>query len=664
MGLVMKSMKWFIPWVVLILVASCNSSHKTDALTLEQQKQAIVNGRVVTGNDHLATLMLAYRTVEQYGENAALLYGEHILFCSSTLITPNFVLTAAHCVCDEEGDSESMRKGVYAYLAQSNSDIRAEFEIEAFYPHPGYGCDKPISTLDKDIALIKLKKPVPLDMVRPIAPLPLSLAITADEVDSKDGVTVVDVGFGVTNSETDPDDTKHEMMSSLYAYCPEKSAQSVHCSETVPAPYEWEGKTYTYDMELGDGFMYTRRGQGTHSSTCPGDSGGSMYIWRDGIPFVAGVHSHVSTYDCDPDSIAGSTIVTDSDDFIRSIVTDLPDDTPETNCSDGIDDNGYGRIDCNDPWCFHIPVCLPEICDDKIDNNDNGKVDCDDDECADLMMCQPEICDDKIDNNGDGKIDCNDKQCFNSSACRHEICDDNVDNNGNGKIDCDDEQCMDAAICQYVICKDKIDNDGDGKIDCDDEKCMDAVVCKPEICNDKIDNNEDGYVDCGDPQCADDDECMAQICDCSDMGCTHAKCIEICDDTIDNNGDGKIDCDDIRCTGAIQCKTENCNDHIDNNGDGLIDCDDPVCANVMQCLTEICDDKIDNNGDGKVDCDDPLCSERYVCNPYEMVDEASISDSGCSVLIRKSPCMPGWLALFVALGLVSLRRRNSREKKN
>ena len=632
MEFVMKIMKWFIPCVVFMSVVSCNSSHKIDALNLEQQKQAIVNGRVVTGNDHLASIMLAYKTTEQYGEKVAELYGEHILFCSSTLITPNYVLTAAHCICDEDGQTETMRKGVYAYVAQSISDIRAEFEIEAFYPHPGYGCDKPIESLDNDIGLIKLKKPVPLDVVRPIAPLPLSLAITADEVDSEDGVTVVDVGFGVTNSETDPDDTKHEMMSRLYAYCTEKGDQSVHCAETVPTSYEWEGVTYIDDMELGDGFMFTRRGQGAHSSTCPGDSGGSMYIWRNGIPFVAGVHSHVSTYECNLDSIAGSTIVTDNDDFIRSIVTDLPDDTPETDCCDGIDNNGDGRLDCDDPWCFHIPVCLPEICDDKIDNNGNGKVDCDDDECVDEVRCHPEICNDKIDNNGDGKIDCDDKQCADFAACHHEICDD------------------------------KIDNDGNDKIDCDDDWCVDAVVCQPEICDDKIDNNEDGYIDCSDPQCADADACMAQICDCSDLGCTHGKCVEICDDQIDNNGDGKTDCDDIRCVDAIQCKTEDCSDHIDNNGDGLIDCDDPLCSSVMQCQTEICDDTIDNNGDGKVDCDDPLCSGRYVCNPF-VPGDTSDSDSGCSVLLRKSSGMPGWMGLFAVLGVGALCRRYRRKNE-
>ncbi len=660
-------MKKLYTLLALCILAGCSqtqqSADDSGAAATTQQTQPIVNGRLVTGDKHLATTMLAYDVAERYDEKMVEYLGKYRLFCSSSLITPNFVITAAHCICNGDTkpiDLDQKRYGVHVMLAQSENDVRKVYDIEAFYAHPDYQCDIEAEDLEHDIAILKLKKPVPLDEIRPIAPIPESRAITAAEVDSVEGVTVNDVGFGLTHDEDDSRAIKHEMVSKLYAYCPRTATQSKHCGEGIPTYVDYLGERYVYDYDLDTGFMYTMMGYGSHSSTCSGDSGGPTYVWRDGIPYVAAVHSHVSSLDCTQDVYNGDTVVQDHYDFIRSIVTDLPDDTPETNCSDGIDDNNDGRMDCEDPWCFHVPVCLPEICDDGIDNNDDDKVDCDDASCSGQIICQPEHCSDGI------------------------------DNNGNDEIDCDDAQCADAPVCQKEICNDKIDNNENGKTDCEDDACANSILCQPEICDDNRDNNGDGLIDCGDPKCADNALCNGQVCDCSDITCNHAKCIEICDDKIDNNGDDKVDCDDPRCANAIQCQDEICGDGIDNNGDGKkdcddaacaadihcqpeicddkidnngddkIDCDDPQCADDSRCNIEICDDKIDNNGDNLIDCDDPLCASRYVCNPYTIPETpAPDSDSGCSVsLHRTSPFSP-WALGFGLLALPVIIRRRS-----
>ncbi len=547
----------FIPCLLSLLLPACQNGSTEASPEIESQQHAIVNGQLVTGDDHLATTMLATDVAERYGDSFVPWLGEYRLFCSSTLITPNWILTAAHCICVTSPDEtvEQNRQGVYVFLAQSPTDIREKYEIEAFYPHPGYNCtDGENTDLTHDIALLKLKTPVPLSSVKPIAPLPPFLAITATEVDSTDGVTVVDVGFGLTHDETDENSAKHEMISQLYAYCPTSGPQSNLCNTPIHETAQYLGETYSFDYPLSDGFLYTRKGYGSHSSTCSGDSGGSTYLWRNNIPYVAGVHSFVSSYDCDDGTVNGNTIVSDYyDNFISEHVHDLPANDPETDCKDNIDNNNDGRLDCEDPWCYHLPVCMKEICDDKIDNNGDDKIDCDDPMCANAANCQSEICDDKIDNNGDDKIDCDDPMCANATNCLSEICDD------------------------------KIDNNGDDKIDCDDPTCANALNCLSEICDDKIDNNGDDKIDCNDPQCADKAYCQADICDCSDLNCKHFSCIEICDDKIDNNGDDKIDCNDPRCADAPHCHVEVCDDEIDNNGDGFVDCDDPQCAEADTC---------------------------------------------------------------------------------
>jgi secreted trypsin-like serine protease len=653
-------------FLVLCVLAGCNqmqqSSDNASSAATTLQTQPIVNGRVVTGDGHLATTMLAYDVAVHYGEASVDYLGKYKESCSSSLITPNFVITAAHCICNNDPipkNLDDVRSGMHVLLAQSERDIRKVYDIDAFYAHPSYQCNAQNTTLEHDIAIIKLKAPVPMDEIRPISPVSPSLAITAADVDSVDGVTVVDVGFGLTKAD-DVMAVKHEMVSKLYAYCPENAEQSKHCGEGIPTNIEYEGQTIVYDYVMSTGFMFTMMNYGTHSSTCSGDSGGPTYVWRNGIPYVAAVHSHVSSYDCTTDVYAGNTIVSDNYDFIRSVVTDLPDDTPENNCDDGIDDNGDGRMDCDDPWCFHVPVCLPEICDDKIDNNADGKTDCDDAACSGQILCQPEHCSDKIDNNGDDKVDC------------------------------DDPECASAPVCQKEICNDTIDNDENGKTDCDDDACADYILCQPEICDDRIDNNGNGLIDCGEPKCAEDTICDSQICDCSDIACNHARCIEICDDEIDNNGDdkvdcadprcadvvqchdevcgdgidnngdGKMDCDDAACASDIHCQPEICDDKIDNNGDDKIDCDDPLCAASDLCKTEICGDKIDNNGDDKVDCDDPLCAGRYVCNPYVIPDPPELdTNSGCSALVHRTMPFSPWVLWFGLLALPVLKRRRN-----
>ena len=66
-----------------------------------------------------------------------------------------------------------------------------------------------------------------------------------------------------------------------------------------------------------------------------------------------------------------------------------------------------------------------EDCTDGIDNDGDGLIDCDDsDDCGDDPACtepplDPEICDDGIDNDGDGLTDCLDRlDCRQHPACK------------------------------------------------------------------------------------------------------------------------------------------------------------------------------------------------------------------------------------------------------
>ena len=77
---------------------------------------------------------------------------------------------------------------------------------------------------------------------------------------------------------------------------------------------------------------------------------------------------------------------------------------PGENCADGVDNDGDGLADCDDPDCAADPECqAPNL------------------EGQPFLIEQPvlvENCSDGIDNDGDGKIDCKDKKdCKQDPAC-------------------------------------------------------------------------------------------------------------------------------------------------------------------------------------------------------------------------------------------------------
>lgn len=60
----------------------------------------------------------------------------------------------------------------------------------------------------------------------------------------------------------------------------------------------------------------------------------------------------------------------------------------EENCTNGVDDNGNGKIDCADPVCDLYDGCQEWLCADGQDDNEDGFVDCDDQDCAFSPDCQ------------------------------------------------------------------------------------------------------------------------------------------------------------------------------------------------------------------------------------------------------------------------------------
>ena len=560
--------------IFVLALCGCDANFQPSEAEFSAQSQPIINGMPVTGNEYLSTVGLV---LIQSGQIQG-------TFCTGTLITPEYVLTAGHCIADCPEDKESnveKRPYMYVGIGQNQDSYKEVYQIESFHVHPQFECSP---TLLHDIAVIKLKERVPLSLAVPVPPLPPEAAIASADVDSTAGVVTTSVGFGKTKANDDKSvGVKYKTTRNVYAVCPLTGTGSKKCADS----------TYTAKK----GILYL---DASKTATCTGDSGGPTFIAQNGHDYVAGVTSYGFT-NCT--IVNGMTLVSDYYSFISGIVDGLPAAAAE-DCFNKADDNGDGRMDCEDPHCYFEHSCIPEDCFNKVDDNGNDLIDCADPQCGNVIECHEnvEICNDKVDNNHDGLIDCADPTCAGDVVCQKENCTNQIDDNGNDLIDCLDPQCAYHPNCQKENCTNQIDDDGDGFADCFDTDCKDAPVCQKENCGDGI----------------------------------------------DNNGNGLVDCADAECSSELKCQIEICNDKVDNNGNEQLECFDPQCVTSIYCQPEICDDGIDNNGDNVIDCDDPNCG--LVCHDSD--------GGGCSAVPVSHSVSSWWWLLMAFLPLVGKRRKH------
>lgn len=290
---------------------------------------------------------------------------------------------------------------------------------------------------------------------------------------------------------------------------------------------------------------------------------------------------------------------------------------PVAECADGVDNDGDGLPDLQDPGCRDArwPTENPDCDNDADDDGDELQDHPDDPGChhpydlSEVMDCQ-----DGIDSDLDGLID------FPA-----------------------DPQCSSLSDpSERAECRDGIDNDLDGSTDYPwDVTCKSAVwPVERSDCADGTDNDGDNLVDFGeDPECVNEDD-FTEEADCGDG--------------IDNDGDGLVDFPaDINCSSLLDVtELPDCSDGIDNDGDGETDGNDPACLNpVFPLEGTACDDDQDNDGNGDIDWDggpgggtpDPDCD-----NPWRNKETPS---SQCGLL--------GLETVVLLFAWARLRRRQS-----
>jgi hypothetical protein len=328
---------------------------------------------------------------------------------------------------------------------------------------------------------------------------------------------------------------------------------------------------------------------------------------------------------------------------------------PREICDDlaAVDEDLQNGANEDDPSCWGTFYPYPnEVnCTDGIDNDDDGPVDCADSECAWFWRCaeDAEVCDDTTDNDGDTFVDCADTDCLYSdpdcgavwlddeSMCPDgDCCGNSYDDDTDGFMDCADEDCAllglatGDCLAQELACFDFNDDEGDGYVDCFDSEC----VCTPGatgpggMCDMHTDCAVDPSTPTATPFCvpggffASASTCT-QGCNLASNNCPlYSVCVDLllapdqgvcmrpclsndwCDEPgaiCDVPPGGSVfemiwgipvgacvaGCQTMGCDGTLVCDEDTglcgeggalCSNGIDDDGDGLRDCLQPTCS--------------------------------------------------------------------------------------
>lgn len=200
----------------------------------------------------------AATSAQVYGTVAIISASDKQQSCTGTLIAPTVVLTAAHCFVEENAPQELPPLAdfeiVAGPLAVDQSSATTLYTIKKIVIHPGYPKGVTVDDTgmgeDDDLALVILNETVDEVGVMPILPTSLNDKVFAN------GTSFIITGYGSRDQEGN-------LSGVLYI---------------ADTPY----------LASSD-YEFTAGGNG--KDTCPGDSGGPIYVEVEGRVYLAGVTS-------------------------------------------------------------------------------------------------------------------------------------------------------------------------------------------------------------------------------------------------------------------------------------------------------------------------------------------------------------------------------------
>ncbi|MBQ4360515.1 MAG: trypsin-like serine protease [Proteobacteria bacterium] len=423
------------------------------ALAFTTDKQAILYGAIDEGDKAVVGIFNTTKIEDgKYFGNIS---------CTGTLIHPSWVLTAGHCVADNAeptATAKSNNKDKMIFIGTKNGGGTVYHIAGAEYI---YWPKQYSNAIDKgyDIALIKLKNPISDAVTKPILPHPKWLPIDNSKLPAQMKV----VGFGY--DENGVSETKRQITRNMTFYCgsanPSDSKSGCfvgnhHVQGCHPNKYYCDKQgnyDRSWDVTINYGTFYNTRVGG---GQCNGDSGGPSLYTMGGIQYVSAV---TSWGDSPCRSYSVNTAVQDHYDWIISIAPEVATQYHEV-CDNGMDDDGNGKTDHEDPACIFCGNNIVNLGEDCDGSHFSG----------DRTTC------DAWDSNkySGGKVTCNKDCTINYNAC------DPVEYCGDGKLS-DGEDCDGSLfINNYKSCSDYDIFYTTGSLKCTKDCKIDTSACKSE----------------------------------------------------------------------------------------------------------------------------------------------------------------------------------------